>query len=137
MKNVKAEVRLVTREAMTRPPRPKVSKRLSPVPVFPPRTRGFPFASRKTSFNRRAVPPFSATTPRSTPRATRETSGERRRRAVGGSASSAEAEILGAPVLRPEEPLRGELPRRGALLHHIVPARGGIPHQGAHRPDLE
>ena len=89
MKNVNAEVRLTTREEITEPPRPKVSYRLSPVPVFPPIGMGLPFSSRNTSRSRRAVPDSPSTTWLSTERATRETSRERSGLPGSGPASSA------------------------------------------------
>ena len=55
-KNTKVAVRLSDREPISRPPAPKLSMRLSPVPVLPPITRGVPSCSLKLPEMRRAVP---------------------------------------------------------------------------------
>ena len=46
MKNANVDVRFTTRSSTMRPPLAETRKRLSPVPVFPPMTRGLPEESR-------------------------------------------------------------------------------------------
>ncbi|MNP08322.1 hypothetical protein D3C76_1003860 [compost metagenome] len=83
IKNTKVAVRLTALELIIRPPEPKASMRLSPVPVLPPITSTWPLASLKLPAIRRAVP--ASTTCERAPRRAAATSEGRMRLPLSGS----------------------------------------------------